>query len=135
MFRSGFNLCSIGYDVLFPDGIPITEGKKLRFGGVGKEIRDKIFDSRNTVGFSFSRILSKYNIKITDEFTVMMAIGETIISQAKIVNVESNGAKNIRQSNSESGYNSRGTSSSLVPANQSNEDDDQDDEVDELEEV
>lgn len=88
VLKSGFNLCSIGYDVLFPDGIPLTEGKKLKFGGVGKEIRDKIFDSRNTVGFSFSRMLSKYNIKVTDEFTVMMAIGETIISQAKVVNVE-----------------------------------------------
>jgi len=87
VLASGFNLCSIGYNTVFPDGIPISENKRLKFTGVGTALRDKFFDTRKTVGFSFSRILSKKNIHITDELAIIIGIGETIISNSQIVDI------------------------------------------------
>jgi len=90
VLASGFNLCSMSYDAVFPEGIPISENKRLKFNGVGKAIRDKFFDTRKTVGFSFSRILSKKNIKITDEAAIIIGVCETIISNTQIVDVNKN---------------------------------------------
>jgi hypothetical protein len=87
VMSSGFNLVSLGYENIFPEGIPISKTKRIRFGGIGKDVREKLFDTRGIVGFSFSRLLNKYNIHITDEMTVLISIGEKIISNAEIVTV------------------------------------------------
>ena len=85
---SGFTLGSVAYDMVFPTGIPVGKGKRLRFDGVGDAIRDKFFDSRKTVGFSFSRFISKHNIHVSDEITLAIALGKILLTQAKIVDVD-----------------------------------------------
>jgi len=87
VLNSSFNLGSIAYDVIFPEGIPVSQTKRIKFGGVGTAIRNKFFDPRKTTGFSFSRVLSKYNINISDEMAIMLAVGETVVSNMKIVDV------------------------------------------------
>lgn len=84
--KSGFTLCSVAYDTMFPEGIPISKTKRLQFGGIGEEIKNKLLDNTKTVGFSFSRFLQKHNINITDEMTFLIAMGEILTSKAKIVN-------------------------------------------------
>ena len=84
--KSGFTLCSVAYDTMFPEGIPISKNKRLQFGGIGEEIKNKLLDNTKTVGFSFSRFLQKHNINITDEMTFLIAMGEILTSKAKIVN-------------------------------------------------
>jgi len=90
VLASSFNLCGLAYGTMFPEGIPISDDKRMRFDGVGNALRDKFFDARKTVGFSFSRVLSKKNIKITDELAILIGIGETILSSVKIVKKEDN---------------------------------------------
>ena len=108
--KSGFTVCSIAYDTLFPDGIPVSKTKRLQFGGIGEEIKNKLLDSTKTVGFSFSRFLHKHNINITDELTFIIAMGEILTSKAKIISV--NKKKNKKESEDDSSSDSDSDSSS-----------------------
>ena len=85
VLKSGFNVCSMAYDTLFPEGIPISKTKRLQFGGIGEELKNKLLDNTKTIGFGFSRFLQKYDINVTDEITILVAIGEVLASKAKVV--------------------------------------------------
>lgn len=85
VLKSSFKVCSIAYDALFPEGIPISKTKHIQFGGIGEELKNKLLDNTKTIGFGFSRFLQKHDINITDETTILMAIGEVLVSKAKIV--------------------------------------------------
>ena len=87
VLKSGFNVCSVVYDSLFPDGIPISKTKRIQFGGIGEEFKNRLLDNTKTVGFGFSRFLQKHDINITDEMAILIAMGEVITSKARIVNV------------------------------------------------
>lgn len=109
--KSGFTVCSIAYDTLFPEGIPVSKTKRLQFGGIGEEIKNKLLDNTKTVGFSFSRFLQKHNINITDELTFMIAMGEILTSKAKIISVEAKDKKTDKKSSDKGDDNGSGDSS------------------------
>lgn len=88
VLKSGFNVCSIAYDTLFPDGIPISKTKRIQFGGIGDDIKNKLLDNTKTIGFGFTRFLQKHDINITDELTILIAMGEILASKAKIVSTK-----------------------------------------------
>ena len=100
VLNSSFSLSTIIYDTLFPEGIPVGDDKYLQFGGISKELKNKLLDNTKTVGFSFSRILQKHDVSISDELAIMIAIGEVFASHAKIIKKEPTNSKEDKKSRS-----------------------------------
>ena len=128
--KSGFTVCSIAYDTLFPEGIPVSKTKRLQFGGIGEEIKNKLLDNTKTVGFSFSRFLQKHNINITDELTFMIAMGEILTSKAKIISVKAKDKKSDKKSDDKADSNDSSSDSSSSDSGDSDSNDSSSDESD-----
>ena len=124
--KSGFTVCSIAYDTLFPEGIPVSKTKRLQFGGIGEEIKNKLLDNTKTVGFSFSRFLQKHNINITDELTFMIAMGEILTSKAKIISVKAKDKKSDKKTDDKADSNDSSSDSSSSDSNDSDSNDSSD---------
>ena len=128
--KSGFTVCSIAYDTLFPEGIPVSKTKRLQFGGIGEEIKNKLLDNTKTVGFSFSRFLQKHNINITDELTFMIAMGEILTSKAKIISVKAKDKKSDKKTDDKADSNDSSSDSSSSDSGDSDSNDSSSDESD-----
>ena len=88
LFKRGFNVGGVAYDMIFPDGIPISKTKRVKFNGVGKEILSTLFDPHTSVGVAFSNILQKHNIHVSDELLTLVAFAGICVSKVKIETVE-----------------------------------------------
>ena len=88
LFKRGFNVGGVAYDMIFPDGIPISKTKRLKFNGVGKEILSTLFDPHTSVGVAFSNILQKHNIHVSDELLTLVAFAGICVSKVKIETIE-----------------------------------------------
>ena len=88
LFKRGFNCGGIIYDMVFPEGIPISKTKRLCFKGVGKEILSTLFDPHTPVGLAFSNILQKHNIHVSDELLTLVAFAGICVSKVKIEEVK-----------------------------------------------
>lgn len=88
LFKRGFAVGGVAYDVLFPEGIPISRTKRAKFNGVGKEILSTLFDPHTSVGLAFSNILQKHNIHVSDELLTLVAFAGICVSKVKIEDVE-----------------------------------------------
>ena len=88
LFKRGFSVGSVAYDMIFPDGIPISSTKRLKFNGVGKEILSTMFDPHTSVGLAFSNILQKHNIHVSDELLILIAFAGTCVSKIKVEDAE-----------------------------------------------
>ena len=88
LFKRGFSVGGVVYDVLFPEGIPITKTKRAKFNGVGKEILSTLFDPHTSVGLAFSNILQKHNIHVSDELLTLVAFAGICVSKVKIEDVK-----------------------------------------------
>ena len=88
LFKRGFGCGGVLYDMIFPDGIPISKTKRLCFKGVGKEILSTLFDPHTPVGLAFSNILQKHNIHVSDELLTLVAFAGICISKVKVENVK-----------------------------------------------
>ena len=74
--------------MIFPDGIPISKTKRLKFNGVGKEILSTLFDPHTSVGLAFNNILQKHNIHVSDELLTLVAFAGICVSKVKVEDVE-----------------------------------------------
>lgn len=88
LFKRGFNVGGVAYDMIFPDGIPISKTKRLKFNGVGKEILSTLFDPHTSVGLAFSNILQKHNIHVSDELLTLVTFAGICVSKVKVEDVE-----------------------------------------------
>lgn len=88
LFKRGFNCGGIIYDMVFPEGIPISKTKRLCFKGVGKEILSTLFDPHTPVGLAFSNILQKHNIHVSDELLTLVAFAGICVSKVKVEEVK-----------------------------------------------
>lgn len=88
MCKRGISTATIAYDAIFPDGIPLGKKKRVKFNGVGKEILSTLFDGRTPVGLSFSNILQKHNIHISDEILILTAFAGVIASKISLEDVK-----------------------------------------------
>lgn len=88
LFKRGFGCGGVLYDMVFPDGIPISKTKRLCFKGVGKEILSTLFDPHTPVGLAFSNILQKHNIHVSDELLTLVAFAGICISKVKVEDVK-----------------------------------------------
>lgn len=88
LFKRGFGCGGVLYDMIFPEGIPISKTKRLCFKGVGKEILSTLFDPHTPVGLAFSNILQKHNIHVSDELLTLVAFAGICISKVKIEDVK-----------------------------------------------
>lgn len=88
LFKRGFNVGGVAYDMIFPDGIPISKTKRLKFNGVGKEILSTLFDPHTSVGLAFSNILQKHNVHVSDELLTLVAFAGICVSKVKVEEVE-----------------------------------------------
>lgn len=88
LFKRGFGTGGVVYDMVFPEGIPISKTKRLCFKGVGKEILSTLFDPTTPVGLAFSNILDKHNIHVSDELLTIVAFLGVCVSKVKIENVK-----------------------------------------------
>lgn len=95
LFKRGFNVGGVAYDMIFPDGIPISKTKRLKFNGVGKEILSTLFDPHTSVGLAFSNILQKHNIHVSDELLTLVAFAGICISKVKVEEVEQEKSEQI----------------------------------------
>lgn len=84
----GFDVGGVVYDTMFPTGIPLSGKRRMKFDGMGTELKGLLMDNTKTTGFSFSRYLQKHDIKISDESTILMAFVRAVVSNVKIVNNE-----------------------------------------------
>lgn len=84
LFKRGFGAGGILYDMIFPDGIPISKSKKLCFKGVGKEVLSTLFDPHTSVGLAFSNILQKHNVSVSDELLTLVAFGGICLSKVTV---------------------------------------------------
>jgi len=88
LFKRGFAVGGVAYDMIFPDGIPISKTKRLKFNGVGKEILSTLFDPHTSVGLAFNNILQKHNIHVSDELLTLVAFAGICVSKVKVEDVE-----------------------------------------------
>lgn len=88
LFKRGFGCGGVLYDMIFPDGIPISRTKRLCFKGVGKEILSTLFDPHTSVGLAFSNILQKHNIHVSDELLTLVAFAGICVSKVKVEEVK-----------------------------------------------
>lgn len=88
LFKRGFGCGGVLYDMVFPDGIPISKTKRLCFKGVGKEILSTLFDPHTPVGLAFSNILQKHNIHVSDELLTLVAFAGICVSKVKVEDVK-----------------------------------------------
>lgn len=88
LFKRGFSCGGVLYDMMFPDGIPISKTKRLCFKGVGKEILSTLFDPHTPVGLAFSNILQKHNIHVSDELLNLVAFAGICVSKVKVEDVK-----------------------------------------------
>lgn len=88
LFKRGFSCGGVLYDMVFPDGIPISKTKRLCFKGVGKEILSTLFDPHTPVGLAFSNILQKHNIHVSDELLTLVAFAGICVSKVKVEDVK-----------------------------------------------
>jgi hypothetical protein len=88
LFKRGFGCGGVLYDMVFPDGIPISKTKRLCFKGVGKEILSTLFDPHTPVGLAFSNILQKHNIHVSDELLTLIAFAGICVSKVKVEDVK-----------------------------------------------
>ncbi|MGI5841521.1 MAG: hypothetical protein ACOX6N_04875 [Patescibacteria group bacterium] len=88
LFKRGFGCGGVLYDMVFPDGIPISKTKRLCFKGVGKEILSTLFDPHTPVGLAFSNILQKHNIHVSDELLTLVAFAGICISKVTVEDVK-----------------------------------------------
>ena len=88
LFKRGFGCGGVIYDMVFPDGIPISRTKRLCFKGVGKEILSTLFDPHTSVGLAFSNILQKHNVHVSDELLTLVAFVGICVSKVKVEEVK-----------------------------------------------
>ena len=88
LFKRGFSVGGVAYDMLFPEGIPVSKTKRLKFNGVGKEILSTLFDPHTSVGLAFSNILQKHNIHVSDELLTLVAFAGICVSKVKVETIE-----------------------------------------------
>ena len=88
LFKRGFTVGGVAYDMIFPDGIPISKTKRLKFNGVGKEILSTLFDPHTSVGLAFNNILQKHNIHVSDELLTLVAFAGICVSKVKVEEVQ-----------------------------------------------
>ena len=88
LFKRGFSVGGVAYDMFFPEGIPVSKTKRLKFNGVGKEILSTLFDPHTSVGLAFSNILQKHNIHVSDELLTLVAFAGICVSKVKVETVE-----------------------------------------------
>ena len=81
-------ILSQGYGTIFPNGIPITQTKAVKFDGLSDEILNTLLSPTTTTGISFANILNKYNIRITDELCSLTAILKALVSKCKVVDIK-----------------------------------------------
>ena len=88
LFKRGFGCGGVIYDMVFPDGIPISRTKRLCFKGVGKEILSTLFDPHTSVGLAFSNILQKHDVHVSDELLTLVAFVGICVSKVKVEEVK-----------------------------------------------
>lgn len=94
VFKKGGHILETITNTIFPNGIrisrdPVTGDEKyIQTNGCLKEITDQMFDTGNCVGLASQRLLRESGIKISDSVLTVIALGEIIISNIKIVDVK-----------------------------------------------
>jgi hypothetical protein len=126
ILSSSFNLCAMGYGTVFPDGIPIGNSR-LQFGNVGKEIREHFLDNRTPTGFSFARLLSKYDLTISDELMIIITAGELFLKNMKFTSPPKEQTESSKQNVVKTKINNN--NNKIVPLEITADSDDDDDEL------
>lgn len=85
MIRTWLSTSNTVYENVFPGGLPIGRGRKLRVKSVGKEFENVILNPRTVSGQAFRRILDKHHIHVSDETMVMSKLVNILIKNAEIV--------------------------------------------------
>lgn len=81
----------IGYNSLFPNGIPFGKSKYLSIDqGITKQISSMLFDVRSVPGHAFDRILEKHHIHLSDEAAVSIELLKILITQIHVVKKDEN---------------------------------------------
>lgn len=87
MLRNILETLQIGYDSIFPEGIPISKRKRLALdSGIIKTLSNNLFDTRSTPGLAFRRILDKHHVHLSDEASVAIEVVKVLIKGSHIVN-------------------------------------------------
>lgn len=86
LFKNGLTLIELGYNSLFPEGIPITKDKRIVIdSSVPKQLQNALFDVRSVPGQAFRQIIDKLDLHIPNGVTVGVEIVKTICKGSKIV--------------------------------------------------
>lgn len=107
VFRKGGNILETISGTLFPNGIRISRDPKtgnekyIQTNGCLKEITDQLFDTGSCVGLAAQRLLKDSGIKISDSILTVIALGEIVISNIKIVDVKREEPQEQPQENDE----------------------------------
>lgn len=87
MLKNILETLQIGYDSIFPEGIPIGKRKRLSLDpGIIKTLSNNLFDTRSTPGLAFRRILDKHHVHLSDEASVAIEVVKVLIKGSHIVN-------------------------------------------------
>jgi hypothetical protein len=84
VFKRGARCASTVYDWVFPEGIPISKTKCLKFNGVGDELLSTFFDERSTPGRAFGEILKKHNFHVSDELMTLVVFAGAVLGKVKV---------------------------------------------------
>lgn len=104
MLKNLLITAEVGYNSLFPNGIPFGKNKYINIDpDVINEIQSALFDVRSVPGNAFRRILDKHHIKLPDEVTVSIELLKIILKGTSITRTdnEEEMEEEIEEENSE----------------------------------
>lgn len=83
-----FGLCGIIYDYTCPNGIKIGKNRAIKFNNVGQSIQEQLFGRKSAVATAFRGCIQKYNLEVSDEFTVLFALGKNLVSNIEVIETD-----------------------------------------------
>ena len=81
LFKNGGDLIGCGCKTFFPRGIPLGKDRYIKFDGLGDTLKKQLLDKRTISGLTTTRLLKKWNLRVSDEvYNIILVIGKGLQS-------------------------------------------------------
>ena len=82
---SAINVGSMITSSVFPNGIPLPKGRRLRMKSIKDSLVQTLFSSNTVTGSAFLLTLDKHNIRISNGLLIATKIGEILLDNIEVV--------------------------------------------------
>lgn len=87
---SAINVGSMITSSIFPQGIPLPKGRRIRLKSIKDSLVQTLFSSNTVTGSAFLLTLDKHNIRISNGVLIATKIGEILLDNIEVVDTSEN---------------------------------------------